>query len=308
MPRRRSLVGPFVLIGLGLLLLFSSLRSNWSSWEVIWRYWPVLLIAWGVGKLWDHLRAPATEEGAAPTRFSGGELALALALLVLVALALTRHYVAEPAGHYHFEQTVQAQGAQAVHAEIALGAGELAVAGGAASLLEADCDYSRPSRKPQVTYRVSGTDGELEVRQPSSDQVEFGTGGQNHWTLRFNNQIPLDLTVQMGAGTGRMDLAGLDLTHLRIEGGVGTVTVDMSGDWKHSLDGRISGGVGTVTVRLPQTVGVRVEASGGLGAINAPGFARDGDAYVNGAYGKSPITLSLQVEGGLGTINLESAP
>ncbi len=308
MPGRRSLAGPFVLIGLGLLLLFSTLHSNWGPWEVIWKYWPVLLVAWGIGMLWDHLRARGPDPGAAPRRFSGGELLVALALIVLVVGAIARHYSAVPAGHYHFSQTVQAQGAKSVHAEIVLGAGDLQLSGGAANLLEADCDYSRPSQKPQLTYSVSGTDGELDIRQPSSERVEFGTSGRNDWTLRFDDQVPLDLTVQMGAGTGRLNLAGLDLNHLRIEAGVGTVTVDLGGDWKHDFDGRISGGVGTVTVRLPRSVGVRVEARGGLGAINAPGFTRDGDAYVNSAYGKSPITLSLDVAGGVGTINLESLP
>ena len=30
-----------------------------------------------------------------------------------------------------------------------------------------------------------------------------------------------------------------------------------------------------------------------------------GDAYVNEAYGKSPITVKVNVEGGVGEINLE---
>ena len=40
--------------------------------------------------------------------------------------------------------------------------------------------------------------------------------------------------------------------------------------------------------------------------VNAPGFQRDGNAYVNSAYGKSPVTLTLDIQGGIGTINLES--
>jgi hypothetical protein len=306
MRRRRSLIGPLVLVGLGLLLLYSSLRSNWGLWEVVWRYWPVILIAWGLGKLWDHLRTREAGETDSPGRVTGGELGMAIALVALVALALTHKPIREPVGNYHFAQTVEAQGAKSVHAEIELGAGELDLSGGSAGLMDADCYYGRAWQKPEVTYSVTGGNGELDMRQPGTNNIHFGSSQRNDWNLRFGNQIPLDLEIKMGAGTGRLLLSGLPLTHLRVEGGAGTLFVDLSGDWKQSIDGRISGGVGTVTVRLPASVGVLVHARGGLGAVNAPGFQRDGDAYVNSAYGKSPVTLTLDIEGGIGTIDLES--
>jgi hypothetical protein len=307
MARRRSLIGPLVLVGLGLLLLYSSVRSNWSPWEVIFRYWPVILIAWGLGKIWDHLRTREGGEEAPPSRFTGGELGMAIALVALVVLAFVHKPIREGVGNYRFQQAVAAQGAKTVHAEIELGAGELDVSGGSSSLLEADCYYSRPSDKPEVSYSVSGDSGELDIRQPRHEHVSFGGGERrNDWNLRFGNQVPLDLEVKMGAGTGRLQLSGVPLTHLRVEGGAGTFLVDLSGDWKQSFDGRISGGVGTVTLRLPSKVGVRVRARGGLGSVNAPGFERDGDAYTNSAYGTSPVTLTLDIEGGIGTINLQS--
>jgi hypothetical protein len=307
MRRRRSFIGPLILIGLGLLLLYSTLRANWGPWEAIWRYWPILLIAWGLGKLWDHMRHRESAPGTAGPRFTGGEVGLAVALVVLVGLAFAHKSKPEPVGHYHYTQTVTLQGAKTVHARVELGAGELAVSGGAPNLMEADCFYNRPSLKPEVSYDVTGSDGSLEIRQPETHQIHWGRSNRSDWTLRFSNQVPLDLSIKFGAGTGRLRLAGMQLSHLSIEGGVGTATVDLGGDWKQSFDGRISGGVGTVTLRLPRNVGVNVRATGGLGSVNAPGFEREGDVYVNSAYGKSPVTITLDVEGGIGTINLEPA-
>jgi hypothetical protein len=63
--------------------------------------------------------------------------------------------------------------------------------------------------------------------------------------------------------------------------------------------------VGKATLQLPRDVGVRVVAHGGLGAINASGFSKEGDVYVNDAYGKSSVALRINVEGGVGEINLE---
>ena len=63
--------------------------------------------------------------------------------------------------------------------------------------------------------------------------------------------------------------------------------------------------MGKATVRLPSDVGVRASAHGGIGAINVHGLKKDGDDYVNEAYGKSPITVTVHVAGGVGEINLE---
>ena len=50
---------------------------------------------------------------------------------------------------------------------------------------------------------------------------------------------------------------------------------------------------------------MRVRAEGGLGQINAEGFWREGQAYVNDAYGDSDVTLDVDVRGGVGQINLQ---
>ena len=67
----------------------------------------------------------------------------------------------------------------------------------------------------------------------------------------------------------------------------------------------IEGGVGEATVLVPSEVGVRVSAEGGLDKINAEGFWREGNSYVNDAYGESDDTLDVDVRGGVGQINLQ---
>jgi hypothetical protein len=57
-------------------------------------------------------------------------------------------------------------------------------------------------------------------------------------------------------------------------------------------------------VRLPKHVGVIAHASGGIGGISAPDFKKEDDEYTNDVYGKTPATIHLKVEGGVGSIKL----
>jgi hypothetical protein len=201
-------------------------------------------------------------------------------------------------------QTVDLENAQSVETELRMGAGELNVSGGADALMEADFTYNVADWKPEVSYNVSGDTGELIVEQGSGGGIPGGEA-RNEWDIRFNDEVPTDLHFQMGAGESNLDLDSLTLTGLNLQMGAGETTVDLTGDYGQDLEARIQGGVGEATVLLPSEVGVRAKAEGGIGKINAQGLQREGDSYVNDAYGDSDVTLEVDVQGGVGQINLE---
>jgi uncharacterized protein DUF2154 len=202
-------------------------------------------------------------------------------------------------------QSIQAENAQSVRANLKIGAGELNVSGGADALMEADFSYNVAEWKPKVNYDVSGETGELIVKQGSGGGVNLGGDARNEWDIRLNDQVPTTLSVQMGAGESDLDLDDLTLTGLELEMGAGRTTIDLTGDYDRDFVASIQGGVGQATVQLPSEVGVRVEAQGGLGEINAEGLQKEGEAYVNDAYGDSEVTLDIDIQGGVGQINLE---
>ena len=200
---------------------------------------------------------------------------------------------------------IQPENAESVHAHLMIGAGELKVSGAADALMEGDFSYNVADWKPKVDYDVNGDTGELTVEQGSGEGIPIGGDARNEWDLRFNDDVPTDLVVDMGAGESDLDLDSLTLTGLTLHMGAGTTTVDLAGDYRRSFDASIEGGVGEATVLLPSEVGARVTARGGLGKINAEGFQREGDSYVNDVYGDSDVNLEVEVRGGVGEINLE---
>jgi len=291
-------VGGAVLIALGLFFLYANL-GGLDPLPLLSRYWPVLLILLGLGKLWDYFWLRSHPEARPVAGLTGVTIA-AVVFFLLLGVAAGRGVGKRTV--LHEVESVPRGTAESVHVQVEMGAGELRIAGGAKELLEATFDYSEAAGKPRVAYEASGTRGELSVTQPHMG-VHVGRT-HNEWDLRLNNEMPMELNVEMGAGQGDLILRDLSLTKLDIQLGAGQLTADLTGDWKKDVDVNIEGGVGSATIRLPGSVGVRVNASGGIGSINVRGLKRDGDAYVNDAYGKSPVTLRLSIEGGIGEINL----
>jgi hypothetical protein len=113
------------------------------------------------------------------------------------------------------------------------------------------------------------------------------------------------LKIDIGAGHGDLRLAKVDLTELELNIGAGQAKVDLTGERGKDLKATIHGGLGEAIVRLPKNIGVIAEVHGGLGSIDVHGLTKEEDQYVNAAYGKSPNTIHLTVEGGIGHIELE---
>jgi len=201
-------------------------------------------------------------------------------------------------------QSVELGDARSVRVKMVLGAGDLVVTGSAKKLLEADFTYNVAKLKPEVEF----TDGTLVVQHPDvrgyrtpQDIKDF----RNEWDLRLNNDVPMNLSLEMGAGTSALQLSGLSLTGLDVTLGAGKSTVDLSGGLTRDLDVTMNTGAANITVRLPKDVGIRVEVVAGVGGIEASGLKRDGYVYTNEANGTSEVTLHINILTGIGQINLE---
>ena len=230
---------------------------------------------------------------------------LLIVLVLVAALLLSSCDTASRVGALQTEsKSVELGDAKSVSVEINLGAGDLQLTGGAEKLMEADFTYNVAKIKPEVKY----TGGTLVVRQPETNGMPALLGitdFRNEWNLRLNDGVPMDLSVDVGGGTSTLQLAGLSLTGLDISLGAGVYTVDLSGDWARNMDVTIDAGAASLNLRLPKSVGVRVKVESGPHTIEATGLTKDGAIYTNAAYGVSDVTIQVDLQVGIGTINLQ---
>ncbi len=244
-------------------------------------------------------------------------------------------------------EEIPLSGVESATVELFFGAGELEIAAGDPDLLlSGHFRYNIEQWEPRIDFQ----NGVLTIKQGDSDDWGISTGNaHNEWELGFSPDIPLDMDVKVGAGKGRMDLTGLQLTTLEldlgagdfdvrfdepnqarlerfalntgasklqvrgignagperitVQGGVGDISLDFTGDWVRSAEVDITAGIGALTLRLPDDVGVEIQVDG-LANVETSGLRRSGDVYVNDAFGKAEVELHIQIATGLGAVKL----
>lgn len=186
--------------------------------------------------------------------------------------------------------------------ELDMGAGELAVHGGAQQLLEGQFEFNVPEWKPQVQSSNIGTHATITIREP--EHVRMGGNARYKWDLALNDSVLLDVTLNCGAGRDQLDLGDLNLRTVTVHMGAGQVDMDLRGHPTRDYEVDVSGGVGQATVHLPTGVGIWAEAHGGLGSIEVSGLDKHGDHYENSLYDNAKANVRVRVDGGIGQIRL----
>ena len=264
------------------------------------------------------------------TRFTSVLFPLALLVAVTACGIRAGNDQEEPTELRTLTETVARNDVDDLTTQITIGVGKLLVTAGADQLMEADFEYNQESWKPEIDFQSSGDKGQLSISQPDlADDFNFNFRDKqrNEWRIRLNDDVLQTLECRMGAGESELDLRGLTLRRLNVDAGVGEheimlantslpeltlnvgvgeVTLDLSGAWKNHLRAEIDGGIGELNLMVPTNVGVRLDVSGGLGSVDVPpSYIKDGNEYTNEAYQSAEFRLEIDVDAGIGSIDVE---
>ncbi len=254
-------------------------------------------------------------------------------------------------------QTVDAGGAQRAVVRLRLLSRTLTIRGADdVGLLRGRFRYNVKEWAPNIKQVMNDGTAQVTINQGMGSQIPLGKHDeyQNAWDIDLTRGLPLDLSVDMGAGEATLDLTGLSLEnlsitsgstdlsltfgvpnpqplgslrvtagagkvvasglgnanfdHLSVLGGAGSVDLDFGGAFQRSALADITAGAGKITIRVPAGIGVRATLAGTpLSGIDTLGFTEQGDkVYVNDAYGVAPLTLTLKITTGIGSVSLIS--
>jgi hypothetical protein len=181
------------------------------------------------------------------------------------------------------------------------------------------------------TFAKSGTDGpELSAGQDrlrieTANRGPFFGDTRRSWRVTLPAHMDLGLSTTVDAGTGRLDLSGIDLRSLSLTGNAAEIVVDASKasvasfsasanagklvltlPEAGSMDGSISANAGAVELCVADGVGLAVESSESLGSTNLAeaGLTKQGDRWRNAAYDTATDRIELHVSVNAGSLTL----
>jgi hypothetical protein len=293
--RRGGFVWPLVLITLGIVFLLNNLGIlSWGVWDVLWKFWPVLLIAIGLDILFGRRSA------------IGALIALVLIVLLIggtVWFAVTN--VPLVIGQTLTSDTITQElgGATSADVLINFGAGSLRIGAlkDSGNLIEGTVSTG-PGATVRRDYQREGDRARFELRNEGVSVAPCGFRKCDQtWNLDLSSSVPVSLRVSTGVGQAVLDLSGLKLTDLNVNTGVGETRLTLPSQGR--LNARVSGGIGQVTVMIPQGVAARVRASAGIGGVSGlDHYPRDGQYYVIGNYATADNRVDLDISGGIGQV------
>lgn len=290
--RRGSLIGPLVLIGLGIVFLLNNLGVvDWDIWQILFRLWPILLIAAGLDLVIGRRSALGT----------------VVVLLVVLGLVFAGVWLLSGVlgGESRVENILQsAGGAERAEIEIGGSVGRLTIGSFAqpGALVRGTVDLAAGERLGQQ-FRVEGGTARFSLES----QGEWRLPGFHWWSedrawdLDLARGIPLELAVSAGVGETRLDLAELTVTRVTVDTGVGRTWITLPGQGRY--DAEVQAGVGEVEILLPEGLAARITVSTGIGDIDVIGDLKVEDGvYTSAGYEDAEDRVELDVSGGIGRI------
>ena len=293
--RRPSITWPIILIALGVIFLLNNLGLiELSAWDVVLRFWPVLLIARGLDILIGHRSA------------WGAALAVVLVLAILAGGIV--FFDNQPRWTYAPENIEIPLGSvENAHITIHPALGYLlvdALPKGSNVLVHGEV---RPFSGVEISETVdfSGTRATIDLRTKGVIVVPFFSGwtDQPSWDLALHPGVATDMVVDFGVGKAELDLRDLQIGEIQVEHGIGqTILLLPSAD---NMDINLDGGIGEIRVVIPKDVGVRLRADVGIGNVQVPSdYSRDGDFYHSPGYAEAGKQIEIVIDLGIGSVQV----
>jgi len=235
-------------------------------------------------------------------------IGLAIAVLAVgVAVQGTKAY-----SYFKTEKAAQAvdidkDGASSLAVDVTFGAGSLLIERGSPGWVDGRFDTTVKKWRPSVRYTEKRGVGHVDIHQKMKGLKTLGNQ-RNDWQLRLTDEIPVDLRVDLGVADADLDLSGIRLSHLSVDAGVGSSTVNLAGDWQDGFDVKLDSGIGEMKVLLPKDTGIRLNVEKGIGRVDVPGLISKGKGiYVNDAYEGASTVIDVKADVGIGTMTFEIA-
>ena len=286
--------GVFLLF-LGIVFLLQTLDVlPWGLWGNLWRFWPVLIIAVGLGIL---LRRYNT------WLVSGLVLALLFACL---GIAIWQYGLFLPSEGTTKSYSQPLDSLTQTQVEIDFTAGRLSVSSlptNSPYLVEVDSKGRDKHGDIRADFQRQDNEGRLYLSTKRVDG-QFWDEVETNWEVRLSRNIPLTIYVKSAASDLDLNLSQLEVTELRMDVDAGNYEVKMPSS--AITYAYIEANVANIEITIPDGVAVKLKTDVDLTIfeVDESRFPRKGDYYMSGDFDHAENWVELELDCNLGRVRV----
>ena len=290
-----SLTAIFLII-LGVVFLLNNFGIlPWEIWQNVWRFWPVLLILFGVEAILGR--------AASPQSFG------LLFVLIFVAplLLLLNPLTGNPLATKSLSFSKPLLNLTKASFSFDLPSGNLKVdslQGNQTDLFAGDLRYSQLLPAPTLTEEKRFNEAKYTFFQEEKNKIPFSNNLGNSGSFKFTTLIPLNFLFKSNTGVFDLNLEKLRVSELEIDATAGSSTIKFAPDF--STKAFISSQAQTITLKIPKSAEVAIKVTSAFKVlhINASNLKKVDDTYYKTA-NFDPATTKINIEIAGSAANIE---
>ena len=300
-----------ILVYLGILVLLNNFDIIDFSWRIFWKFWPVLLIIWGINIL---ISKENTRKGA-----------VLIGLVTCLGLGLLTYFgIREKSNRSEYtweERQNEDYGSDYTQDDrifredyspniktgkisISGGAGEFEVKSPTDNLMEAHVS------KGNINYVLKRTDTDSSVNLNFHAKYEKGiklpTKGVHDTKIFLNNNPVWDIDVKVGAADVNLDLSPYKIKNLSFSGGATDVEIKLGSLYEHQ-NIVVETGVSSVEIKVPKSAGCKIINQSGLSSKKFQDFIeKESGVYETNNYVAADKKIDILLKTGISDLKVKT--
>ena len=280
-----DLTWALILITIGLLFLFNNLGYlSLDIWYYLWKLWPLGLIVVGLSIL-----------------FKDSKLVFLIPIIVagIVIYAAFQYEMPESLEPKTSTLIQTLDGAKEADINLFFGAGTITISSGSQNLFDGRFKYTDERFLPSKKYEIEDGIVELTLRSDFNSRIPNPI---NEWDLKFTDQVPLTLNLDYGAARAVIDLSGLKVDRLNINGGATDTKIKFN---DYPTQAYIDLGVSNLEIEIPKDAGAKIELDDAISQVKIRGLTKKDDFYVTANYETAKNKIFIDIDTGVSNIDVK---
>ncbi len=285
----------FVVAGV-LIILHNACRLYWDFWWDLAQWWPLLLIAIGLEKLFSGLKLKP------------------LAFLPPILLAAGIIYLTVNNGHYlsdsrpytstNWEEKLDPE-VESLDVYISHGNNDLKVR--KTSNYLANAGFDRSARRPKIDFERDGNIGRLTVKGSyrfGGRFINISNYRDNDWDFGFNDKVPLKLECVGDDANIRLDLSDIMLQNLSVDDDDGSIDITV-GNKMPNVNLSIDGDDSRLYLTVPEQAGLEISGGDYSGYFEALGLKEVDNKFISDGFDTLAVKVHIDLETGLKHLSIQ---